>query len=67
MMKRRLENEKVRVKNVKVFEKIMKKCKNESFMMGRRIWKIENWGKERVFFGVNKEDNERNVEKGRFV
>jgi len=60
----RSKNEKVRVGDVKNFEEIMKRCRKESSMAGRRIWKIENRVKERESFKSLNLEIERNGEKG---
>lgn len=65
--KKSLKNEEVRVGDVKLFEEIMKKCRKESFMAGRRIWKIENSVKERIFLKICYGKIERNEEKGGLI
>ena len=50
--KKSLKNEKVRVGDVKIFEGIMKRCRKESSMMGRGLWRLENRVKEREFFDL---------------
>mgnify|MGYP001587002857 CR=1 FL=1 len=40
--KKWLGNEKVRVNRDLFLEEIMKRCKKESVIIGKRIWKIEN-------------------------
>ena len=62
--KKSSKNEKVRVRDVKILEEIMKRCRKESSMMGGGIWKIENGGKEWEILKSLNLEVERKEEKG---
>ena len=65
--KKSLKNEKVRVRDMKKFEEIMKRCKKERVIVGRGVWKNENEGKGREIFDYKNFENERNKEKGGLI